>query len=71
LAQFGHAPALGFEALHAPPLIPELLIHFPEWRYVVVIRDPKDVIASEIRVWKKDHSREKFEPSLIPKSPKK
>ena len=49
------------------PLVPELLIHFPEWRYVVVIRDPKDVIASEIRVWKKDHSREKFQPSLIDK----
>jgi hypothetical protein len=49
------------------PLIPELLIHFPEWRYVVVIRDPKDVIASEIRVWKKDHSRETFDPGLIEK----
>jgi hypothetical protein len=47
------------------PLIPELLIHFPEWRYVVVIRDSKDVIASEIRVWKKDHSRETFDPGLI------
>lgn len=49
------------------PLTPELLIHFPEWRSVVVIRDAKDVIASEIRVWKKDHSREIFDPGLIEK----
>ncbi len=47
------------------PFIPKLLSALPEWRYVVVIRDPRDVISSEVRGWKRENASEAIPDGLI------